>query len=325
MTGFESFWALAAGCVLDLLIGDPHGFPHIVTGMGHLISWLESRLRPLFPAEKKGELAAGALLTLITAAVCTALPALLLRAFYRLNSAFGFAAECFLCCQLLAARSLRDESLKVARDLESGDMDKARRDLSMIVGRETKNLDEAGIIRAAVETVAENTADGVVAPLLWTGLFGTAGGCFCKAVSTMDSMIAYKNKKYLWFGACAARLDDAVCFIPARLAGLLMVLTAPLCGLDGRNAWKIFRRERLKHASPNAAHTEAACAGALDIQINGPAVYEGRVENKPFVGDPLRPVEIADIRRAHRLLFASSAASALLALALRALICSLTA
>jgi adenosylcobinamide-phosphate synthase len=325
MTGLASFWALAAGCVLDLMFGDPHGFPHIVTAMGRTISQLERRLRPLFPSSKKGELTAGAILTLTTAAVWTLLPALALHALYSLNFTCGFAAECFLCWQLLAARSLHDESLKVARDLEVGELKKARHDLSMIVGRETKNLDEAGIIRAAVETVAENTADGVVSPLMWIGLFGTAGGCFCKAASTMDSMIAYKNKKYLWFGAWAARLDDAVNFIPARLAGILMVLTAPLCGLDGRNAWKIFRRDRLKHESPNAAHTEAACAGALDVQLNGPAVYEGRVEQKPFVGGPLRPVEVADIRRSHRLLFASSAVAALMALLMRGLICMLTA
>ena len=329
--------AMIAGFALDAALGDPHGWPHPVKLIGKQIDFEEGLLRKYVfaEAEKAGdawpldrvqtERLGGAALTADVALAAPLVAWGSLKLLDKVHPLCALVGESILCYQLVAARSLRDESLKVARDLESGDMDKARRDLSMIVGRETKNLDEAGIIRAAVETVAENTADGVVAPLLWTGLFGTAGGCFCKAVSTMDSMIAYKNKKYLWFGACAARLDDAVCFIPARLAGLLMVLTAPHCGLDGRNAWKIFRRDRLKHASPNAAHTEAACAGALDIQLNGPAVYEGRVENKPFVGDPFRPVERADIRRAHRLLFASSAASALLALALRALICSLTA
>lgn len=322
MTDFASLWALAAGCVLDVLFGDPRGFPHLVVGLGHLISSLERFLRPRFPPTPRGEAAAGAFLAAITATMAAVVPAAVLTALYRLSFPLGFCVHGLICFQLLAARSLRDESRKVARALERGDLDGARRALSMIVGRETSNLDESGIIRAAVETVAENTSDGVIAPLLWMGLFGAPGGCFFKAANTMDSMIAYKNRRYRWFGACAAHLDDAVNFFPARLAGLLMVLTAPLCGLDGKNAWKAFRRDRLKHQSPNAAHTESACAGALGIQLGGKAVYEGQVEFRPTLGDDLRPPEIADIGRAHRLLFASASAAAILALALRAALCA---
>ncbi|MGI6074807.1 MAG: adenosylcobinamide-phosphate synthase CbiB [Pyramidobacter sp.] len=323
MNEYASVWALAAGCILDLLFGDPHGFPHVVVAMGRLISVLERFLRPRFPATPRGEARAGALLTVLAVLAAVAVPAAVLWALDALWFPLSFAAQCFLCFQLLAARSLRDESLKVAAALREGDVHKARHALSMIVGRDTQVLDESGIIRAAVETVAENTSDGVIAPLLWMGLFGALGGCFFKAANTMDSMIAYKNKKYRWFGACAAYLDDAVNFFPARLAGLLMVLAAPLCGLHGKNAWRVFRRDRLKHESPNAAHTEAACAGALGVQLGGPAVYEGRVERKAALGDALRPVEIDDIGRAHRLLFASSALAALLALGLRAVLCAL--
>ncbi|WOL39951.1 adenosylcobinamide-phosphate synthase CbiB [Pyramidobacter sp. YE332] len=275
---------------------------------------------PAVPPTKWGERAAGALLALTVAAVCTALPALLLRALYARSFWTGLAAESFFCYQLLAARSLRDESRKVAAALEAGDLQSARYWLSMIVGRDTEFLDETGVVEAAVETVAENTADGVVAPLFWTGLFGVPGGCFCKAVNTMDSMIGYKNERYRRFGTAAARLDDFVNFIPARLAGLLMVAAAGLCRFDMANAWRIFRRDRLRHASPNSAHAEAACAGALRVQLAGPASYGGQVEAKPFLGDPLRPVETADIARAHKLLFATAALSFFFALALRLLI-----
>jgi len=319
MSPAASLAALMIGFALDLLCGDPHGFPHIVVFAGKLIAWGERILRPRFPPTKRGERTAGALLTAIVAIFCTALPALLLRALYACSVWGGLMTESFFCYQLLAVRSLYDESRKVAAALENGDLGSARRWLSMIVGRDTERLDENGIIKAAVETVAENTADGVAAPLFWIGLFGVPGGCFCKAVNTMDSMIGYKNERYRWFGAAAARLDDLVNFIPARLAGLLMVAAAGVCGCDAANAWRIFRRDRLKHASPNSAHTEAACAGALRVQLAGPASYGGQVEPKPFLGDPLRPVEVGDIARAHKLLFATAAFSFLLASALRAL------
>ena len=319
MTRFASPAALALGFALDLLCGDPHGFPHIVVFAGKLIAWGETILRPLFPPAKRGERAAGALLVFIVTAVCTALPALLLRLLYARSFWGGLAAESFFCYQLLAARALCDESRTVAAALEAGDLGSARHWLSMIVGRDTDLLDETGVVKAAVETVAENTADGVVAPLFWIGLFGVPGGCFCKAVNTMDSMIGYKNERYRWFGTAAARLDDLVNFVPARLAGLLMVAAAGLCRFDAANAWRIFRRDRLRHASPNSAHAEAACAGALRVQRAGPASYGGQVEDKPFLGDPLRPVETADIARSHKLLFATAALAFLLALALRSL------
>ena len=320
MNGWHSLIALCAGFALDLVFGDPHGFPHVVRFAGWLIAATEKKLRPLFPATKSGERFSGALLVLIVTAVCTAVPLLALRALYALSFPAGLAIESFLCYQLLAARSLRDESLPVYTALKSGDLQGARRALSMIVGRDTEVLDATGVTKAAVETVAENASDGEVAPLFWIALFGVPGGCFYKAVNTMDSMIAYKNARYRYFGTCAAVLDDIVNFVPARLAGLLMVAATGLCGYDWRGAWRVFRRDRLRHESPNSAHTEAACAGALRVQLAGPAQYEGRVEDKPFLGDPFRPVEPEDIKRAHRLLFAASGLAFCLAVLARATI-----
>ena len=217
-----------------------------------------------------------------------------------------FVAEAFLCYQLLAARSLEKESMKVCRALKRHDTEQARRAVSMIVGRDTKSLDEAGITRAAVETVAENTSDGITAPFLFMALFGPVGGTFCKAVNTMDSMVGYKNEKYLLFGRAAAKLDDAVNFLPARLTGCLMAAAAWLLpGCDGKHAWRIFVRDRKKHASPNSAHGEAACAGALHIRLAGDAWYFGKLHRKPFIGDDHRPIEPEDIRRANRLMFVS--------------------
>ena len=320
MNGWHSLPALCGGALLDLLFGDPHGLPHIVCAAGALISQAERKLRPLFPATKGGERLAGALLVLIVTGVCTLLPLLALRGLYAVYWPAGAVLETFLCYQLLAARSLCDESLPVYEALRKSDLAGARRSLSMIVGRDTAVLDEKGVIKAAVETIAENASDGVVAPLFWIALFGIPGGCFYKAVNTMDSMIAYKNDRYRWFGSCAAHLDDVVNFLPARLAGLLMVAAAGLCGFDMKNAWRVFRRDRLRHESPNSAHTEAACAGALRVQLAGPAQYEGRMEDKPFLGAPLRPVEPEDIRRAHRLLWGTAALAFVLALLTRALI-----
>lgn len=295
-------YSLLAGFVLDMIFGDPHWMPHIIRAYGHLISICERVLRPLFPATLKGERTAGTLLVLIVAGLGTVLPLVCIELMCSISPYAAFAVESFICYQLLCTRSLRDESLAVFIALKDGDIVRARKALSMIVGRDTEKLDVTGVTKAAVETVAENAGDGVVAPLFWMGLLGVGGGCLCKAVNTMDSMIGYKNAKYRYFGTCAARFDDVLNFIPARIAGLLAVLGAWICRFDAKNAMKIFLRDRLKHESPNSAHTEAAWAGALRIQLAGPASYEGKIEDKPFLGDPLRPVEIYDIRRAHKLL-----------------------
>ena len=298
--------ALLLGCLLDLLFGDPHWMPHPVRAMGGITALLERPLRFLFPKGPKGELAAGAALVVLAAGISTGAAVLALWLCRRIHPLLAFVAETLLCYQLLAARSLRDESLKVYRALRDGALEEARRAVSMIVGRDTDRLDRDGVARAAVETVAENASDGVVAPLLFLAIGGAPLGVFYKAVNTMDSMVGYKNDRYLYFGRAAARLDDAVNFLPARLAGVLMCLAARPAGFDGKNAWKIFLRDRKKHKSPNSAHTEAAAAGALDIQLGGSSFYFGKRVEKPTIGDPLRPVEPADILRCNRLMYAAA-------------------
>ena len=217
-----------------------------------------------------------------------------------------FAVECFMCYQILAARSLKTESMRVYRKLQEGNLEESRKAVSWIVGRDTENLTMEGVSRAAVETVAENTSDGVIAPMLYLALGGPVLGFFYKAVNTMDSMIAYKNDRYLYFGRTAAHLDDVFNYIPARLSGLFMILASAILGFDGKNAWRIFKRDRYNHASPNSAQTEAVCAGALDVQLAGDAWYFGVLHKKKTIGDPIRPVEPEDIRRANRLMYGTA-------------------
>ena len=304
--------ALALGFCLDLLLGDPHWAPHPVRLIGHLIAALEKLLRKLFPATKNGLLAAGFVLVALVLGLSFGMTALLLWACGLVSPWLAFAVETVLCYQLLAARSLRDESMKVCRALEAGDLPGGRHAVSMIVGRDTERLDETGVAKAAVETVAENASDGVIAPLLFLAVGGAPLGMLYKAANTMDSMVGYKNDRYLYFGRCAARLDDVLNFIPARLAGALMCLAAPFAGLDEKDAWRIFRRDRKNHKSPNSAHTEAAAAGALHVQLAGPNYYFGKLVEKPTIGDDLRAVEPTDIRRVNRLMLAASALGAVL-------------
>ena len=312
--------AVAVGFLLDLLLGDPRGLPHPVRGMGALIAALERRLRPAFPATPGGARAAGALLVALVAGVCTAVAAALLWLCGQAGAWLAFAVESVLCYQMLALKSLRVESMKVHAALTADDLAAARGAVGEIVGRDTARLDAAGVTRAAVETVAENTTDGVVAPLLFMGLFGAPGAVLYKAVNTMDSMLGYQNERYRDFGRAAARLDDALNFIPARLAGVLMCAGAWLVRLDARGAWRIFWRDRRNHPSPNAAHTEAACAGALGVRLGGGSFYGGRLVEKPIIGEATRAIKADDIVRANRLLYATSALALLVSLALGALV-----
>lgn len=294
--------ACAAGLLLDFIFGDPPWLYHPVRLIGLLISALEAFARKVCKENERKLLAAGALLCAIVVIVSAGIPFVLLYAAGLLHPGLRFVLESFWCCQLLAVKGLRAESIKVYKELKKDDLPGARRAVSMIVGRDTQRLTREGVIRAAVETVAENTSDGVTAPLLFMMLGGAPLGFFYKAVNTLDSMLGYKDEKYLFLGRASAKLDDLLNFIPSRLCALWMIASAWILGMDGPNAWRIYVRDRKNHASPNSAQTEAVCAGALRIRLAGDAWYFGKLYNKKYIGDDLRPVEPEDILKAGRLL-----------------------
>ncbi len=299
----EHIAAVWIGFVLDLIFGDPRWLYHPVRAIGRLITVSETRLRGFFPKTRLGEEAAGRELVLIVAAFTALVCGGLLWLAGKIHPMARFGLSCVMCYQALAVRSLATESMKVCHALEAGDVEAARKAVSMIVGRDTNRLDEEGIAKAAVETVAENTSDGVIAPLFFLLLLGPVGGWMYKAVNTMDSMVGYKNERYLHFGRAAARVDDLVNWIPSRLTALFMITAARILpGFDGQGAWNIWRRDRRNHKSPNSAQGESACAGALGVQLAGNAWYFGELYEKPTIGDALRPVVPSDIRRANRLM-----------------------
>uniref|UniRef100_UPI00402A3B3C adenosylcobinamide-phosphate synthase CbiB n=1 Tax=Gemmiger formicilis TaxID=745368 RepID=UPI00402A3B3C len=311
------FWAVLGGFLLDALFGDPAWLPHPVVLMGRCISALEKHLRTALPKTPRGELAGGAAVAAVLPLGTLAVTGLACWAAARLHPALGLALQMLWCGQALAAKGLAQESRNVYKELAKGDLPAARRAVARIVGRDTQNLTAAGVTRAAVETVAENTSDGVIAPLLYMLLGGAPLALTYKAINTMDSMLGYKNEKYLYFGRCAAKLDDAANWLPSRLAALLWVAAAALTGNSARGAWRIWRRDRRRHASPNSAQTESACAGALGVQLAGPAYYFGEYYDKPTIGDPLREIEPRDILRANRMMYAESLLALVLGLAVR--------
>ena len=312
-------WAVVGGFVLDALFGDPAWLPHPVVFMGKAIARLEGFLRPRLPKTPKGEVLGGAIVAfclpvgtlLFTGAVC--------RGAARLHPLLGLAVQMFWCAQALAARGLVQESTNVYKELVKPDLPAARRAVSRIVGRDTAALTAEGVTKAAVETVAENASDGVIAPLFYMLLGGAPLALTYKAINTMDSMLGYKNEKYLYFGRVPAKLDDAANYLPSRLAALLWVAAAAFTRNDAKGAWKIWRRDRRRHASPNSAQTESACAGALGVQLAGPAYYFGQYYPKLTIGDALRPIEPEDILRANRMMYVASSFALAWGCALRAL------
>lgn len=298
--------AISAGFLLDLCLGDPWGLPHPVRGIGRLISGLETGIRKRIPANEGGERAGGVLLVTIVVFIVGGLSMLFLGAARAAGPIYYFLTQMVLCYYVLAARSLCHESMRVCRALEAGDTEGARRNVSMIVGRDTDRLSEVEIAKAAVETVAENTSDGVIAPLFYLALGGPVLGWVYKAVNTMDSMVGYKNDRYLYFGWAAARLDDILNLIPSRLSAFLMIVASSLLGMDARGALRIYIRDRHNHKSPNSAQTEAVCAGALGVCLAGEAWYFGVHHEKPTIGDGIKEVECNDIRRANRLMYVTS-------------------
>lgn len=314
-----SFIALVIGFLLDLILGDPYWLWHPIRGIGNLISVTEKLLRRIFPKTKQGELVAGVLLVILVVGISAGIPAALLVLVFRWNRYAGILLEAIMCYQLLATKSLKVESMKVHNALQAGDLEGGRQAVSMIVGRDTKSLSQEGIVKAAVETVAENTSDGSIAPIIYMAIGGPILGFCYKAVNTMDSMVGYKNDKYLYFGRAAAKLDDLLNYIPARISAYLMIGAAAIRGLPAKKAWSIYRRDRYNHASPNSAHTEAVTAGALEIQLAGDAYYFGKLYPKKTIGDNIRPVEIADIKKANELLYITAILGLLLCVGLKLL------
>ena len=310
--------ALGVGFALDMMLGDPKGWPHPVRLIGRQIDFEEGVVRKhvldelddagdAWPLDRsRTEQLCGAALAVDVACAAPIATWALLGVCERFSPWLALAAESIVCYQLLAARSLRDESMAVHDALAAGDVPAAREACGMIVGRDTINLDEGELARAAVETVAENASDGVVAPMLFMGLGGAPAAMFYKAVNTLDSMIGYKNERYANLGRVAAKLDDVVNIVPARVSGVLMCAAAGLVGLDASRAWRVFKRDRYNHTSPNSAHTEAACAGALGVQLGGDNMYFGKRVVKPTIGDATRPIQADDIVEANKLMYATA-------------------
>lgn len=316
--------AFFCGFLLDLLIGDPYFLPHPIRLIGSLIAKVENRL--LGKGQNRArEFRQGIWMVIIVLSSTVAVATLILFGAYWLHPYVGIVIETIMTYQILATKCLKVESMKVYKCLKVQNVEEARKAVSMIVGRDTACLNEEGIARAAIETVAENTSDGVIAPMLYTAMGGPIFGFFYKAINTMDSMIGYKNEKYLYFGRVAAKLDDFVNFIPARVSAYFMIAASFLGGksFSGRYAFYIYKRDNRKHASPNSAQTESVCAGALRIQLAGDASYFGKVVKKPYIGEALRKVEYEDIKRVNQLLYLTAWISEMVCLLLMMLICVL--
>ncbi len=301
-------YILITAVLLDLLLGDPRRLPHPVVGIGRLISSLEKVLRRLVRNEQAGGVL---LLVLVVGTTCLA-ALLLLKGAYAIRPYIGLAVSVWLSWTCLAARSLHQESKLVADRLSAGDLEGARHFLSRIVGRDTDGLSEPDIWRALVETVAENTSDGVIAPLFYLMLGGPALGLAYKAVNTLDSMVGYKNERYLRFGRASARFDDLANWLPARITGLLMAAVAPLIGLSGKEAFRMMLRDGRNHSSPNSGLPEAATAGALGVRLGGTNRYFGKPVEKPTIGDPRRDLSLASYRGTIRLMYGAMALMLLL-------------
>lgn len=299
--------AFIMGYVLDLLLGDPFGSFHPVVWIGKLISVLTGKLLKENDSSARKRLK-GRIIVIIVIAISVLATGFCVILAYNINRIFGIAVEAIITYQCLATKSLYTESMKVYYALKDTSLEAGRTAVSMIVGRDTAALDEAGVTKAAVETVAENTSDGVIAPLIYLAIGGPVLGICYKAINTMDSMIGYKNDKYMDFGRAAAKLDDVVNFVPARISAVLMIIATLFLGKNYNtlNAIYIFKRDRFNHPSPNSAQTESVCAGALGIQLAGPASYFGKLKEKPYIGDMLRKIEVEDIKRANLLMTCTS-------------------
>jgi len=306
-------FSIVPALVLDLIFGDPPVLTHPVVIMGRFISRLEKRLRGAFPENEKGLLAAGRVLAFVMPVGTFLVTGLALWLARRIHPAAAFALNTFWCYQAIAVRDMLKESRGVKKALENEGLAAGRTAVARIVGRDTSVLDENGVLRACVETVAENFSDGVMAPLFYMAIGGAPLALAYKAVNTMDSMVGYKNERYLYFGRAAAHLDDVAGFLPARLGAFVMLAAAFLTGKDAAGAFRIWRRDRRNHASPNSAQTESVMAGALGLRLAGPAVYFGERYEKPYIGDARREINPGDVDAANRIFLVSSILGTLLA------------
>lgn len=304
--------AIVAGFILDLIFGDPHWLPHPICLIGNLIGFLEKNLRRLLAPCKTALLLGGALMVVIVLSLSFAVPYAVLMLAEQVNPWLRFALETIMFYQIFATKCLRDESMKVYTALHNNDLEDARVKLSWIVGRDTKELTTEEVTKGAVETVAENTADGIIAPMFYMFIGGAPLAFLYKGINTMDSMVGYKNDKFLYFGRCAAKLDDVANFIPARITGILMILASYFLNMNAAGAWKIFWRDRYNHLSPNSAMTESVTAGALNIQLGGDHYYFGKLVHKDTIGDNIRPVVAEDIVAVNNLLYMTAVISLLL-------------
>ncbi|MCD8174941.1 MAG: adenosylcobinamide-phosphate synthase CbiB, partial [Phascolarctobacterium sp.] len=304
--------AIVAGFILDLILGDPKWLPHPICLIGNFISFLEKSFRKVFGFSNNGLFFGGLLMVIIVVTVSFLLPYGILHAAQRISPALAFFLETFMCYQIFATKSLRDESLKVYYALKKDDLSDARKKLSWIVGRDTENLTPEEIGKAAVETVAENTADGIIAPMFYMFFGGAPPAFLYKGINTMDSMVGYRNEKYLYFGRCAAKLDDIANLLPSRITACIMIIAAYFLNLDAVRAWKTFCRDRYNHLSLNSAMTESVAAGALNIQLGGGHYYFGQWVHKDTIGDNLRPVRAEDIVVADNLLYMTAVITLLL-------------
>ena len=301
-----SIISLVIGYILDLILGDPRWLYHPVIFIGKVIKYTEIVLRKIFPKNKVGEFIGGLFLTIFVILITVGLAFGILYLSYLIHFYVYFAVSTFMCYQILATKCLKDAAMAVYKDLEKNDLDSARYSVSMIVGRDTKVLDYDGVVKACIESVAESSNDGVIAPMFYMAIGGPILGFFYKAINTMDSMVAYKNEKYLYFGKVAARLDDFFNLIPSRISGLLIIFSSIFLRYNVKGAHRIFWRDRYKHASPNSAQTEAAMAGALSIKLAGPAYYEGILEDKPYLGDDIKQIDHHDIKKSIKILYLMS-------------------
>lgn len=301
-----TFFAILIGFIIDCFLGDPQNPFHPIRLLGYLNNLFIKLYDKLNLKRNFSKFIYGMIMNIIIILIVFFVFLYIIRFLYKINFIIGFIFEAIMCYFIIAPKCLFNESMKIYKALKSNDIQNARKYLSYIVGRDTKNLEQDKIIKATVETISENLSDGVIAPLFYLFLGGIPLGMVYKAINTLDSMVGYKNEKFMFFGKFSARLDDIANFIPARISAIVMIISSFILKLNFKNAIKIYLRDRYNHLSPNSAHTEAVCAGALSIQLGGSNFYNGVLVHKKTIGDELKKPEIKDIILANKIMYLST-------------------